>query len=68
MRGKWTVKLMNQDHVVFSSGDLYHDDWVEKHVSRYMRCLNPVEHIEIRKIDIKGKRLINPVFSYKDYE
>ncbi len=68
MRGKWIVKIMQGDHALLSSGDLWHDEWIDKFVSRYMRCLNPGEHIVIEKIDIKGKRLTNPVFSYKEYE
>ena len=69
MRGKWIVEIIGDvGGMRLSSGDLYHDEWVEKFVSRYMRCLNPGEHIVIGKIDIKGKRLINPIFSYKEYE
>lgn len=69
MRGKWIVEIIGDEGgMLLSSGDLYHDEWVAKFVSRYMRCLNPGEHIVIGKIDIKGRKLINPVFSYRDYE
>ncbi len=69
MRGKWIVEIIGDGgSPQLSSGDLYHNDWVEKFVSRYMKAINPGEHIIIRQIEIKGKRLINPVFSYKDYD
>ena len=69
MRGKWIVEIIRDNGgVVMSSGDLWHDEWVDKFVSRYMRCLNSGEHIVIGKIDIKGKRLTNPVFTLEDYE
>ena len=69
MRGKWVVEIIGDEGGMrLSSGDLYHDEWVAKFVSRYMRCLNPREHIVIGQIDIKGKKLTNPIFTLKEYE
>ena len=69
MRGKWRVSVTQSDgHLIMSSGDLFHDDWVSKFVSRYMKCMNEGDIIYIHQINSPGKRLINPVFSYKEYD
>ncbi len=69
MRGKWIVRLYSKGgHEVLSSGNIFHRLWVNKFIDRYMDSLKVGEYITIDQIEAKGKRLINPVFSYKDYE
>ena len=69
MRDKWTVELVSEDdHMILSSGDIHHDDWVEKFVGRYIKCLQGEEHILIKPIRVKGKRLYNPVFPIRGIE
>ncbi len=69
MRGKWVVRLTKSNgHLIMSSGDLYHDDWVQRFVSRYIRCMDSDDLIYIHQIEVKRKRLTNPVFAYKEYE
>ncbi len=69
MRGKWVVEIRQEGgSTMLSSGDLYNDEWVEKYVSRFTRCLNPGDYVVVRRIDIKRKKLTNPLFPVKDYE